>query len=137
MIIKDQKIKRLKLTLKKELEKFIANEREKVEPEVELLKLRNILFNHQSNYEEEIKEKIIIEGSDNIKRFNATLKETYVKEEKEIDGSPAKMIRCHLPTIQDVICNEQKLRHKKKRLTIVIGEKSTFHHKSHKQEVLI
>ena len=137
MIIKDQKIKRLKLTLKKELEKFIANEGEKVEPEVELLKLRNILFNHQSNYEEEIKEKIIIEGSDNIKRFNATLKETYVKEEKEIDGSPAKMIRFHLPTIQDVICNEQKLRHKKKRLTIVIGEKSTFHHKSHKQEVLI
>ena len=89
----------MKLTLKKELEKFIANEREKVEPEVELLKLRNILFNHQGNYEEEIKEKIIIEGSDNIKRFNATLKKTYVKEEKEIDGSPAKLIRFHLPTI--------------------------------------
>ena len=137
MIIKDQKIKRLKLTLKKELEKFIANEREKVEPEVELLKLRNILFNHQGNYEEEIKEKIIIEGSDNIKRFTATLKKTYVKEEKEIDGSPAKLIRFHLPTIQDVICNERKLRHKKKRFTIVIGEKSTFHHTSHKQEVLI
>ena len=137
MIIKDQKIKRLKLTSKKELEKFIANEREKVEPEVELLKLRNILFNHQGNYEEEIKEKIIIKGSDNIKRFKATLKKTYVKEEKEIDGSPAKLIRFHLPTIQDVICNERKLRHKKKRLTIVIGEKSTFHHTSHKQEVLI
>ena len=137
MIIKDQKIKRLKLTLKKELEKFTANEREKVEPEVELLKLRNILFNHQGNYEEEIKEKIIIKGSDNIKRFKATLKKTYVKEEKEIDGSPAKLIRFHLPTIQDVICNERKLRHKKKRFTIVIGEKSTFHHTSHKQEVLI
>ena len=47
--------KRLKHTLKKELEKFIANEREKLEHKAEILKPRNILFNHPSNYEEEIK----------------------------------------------------------------------------------
>ena len=66
----------MKHTLKKELEKFIANEREKLEHKAEILKPRNILFNHPSNYEEEIKLKIRREGSDNINRFTATLKET-------------------------------------------------------------
>ena len=65
---------------KGELEKFIANEREKLEHKSELLKPRNILFNRPSNHEEEIRNRIRIEGSDNIKRFKATLKETYKKE---------------------------------------------------------
>ena len=67
--------KRLKHSLKKELEKFIANEREELEYKIALLKLKSRICNYQSNYEEKMKEKIVIEDSNNIKRVKATLKE--------------------------------------------------------------
>lgn len=47
--------KRLKHTLKKELEKIVANERQKLEHKVRLLKPKSILFNEPINHEEEIK----------------------------------------------------------------------------------
>ena len=89
MIIKDQKKKRLKHTLKKEV---IANEREQLEYKIALLKLKSRICNYQSNYEEKMKEKIIIEGSNNIKRVKATLKEIYKKEKNETDYNGFRLI---------------------------------------------
>lgn len=64
MLIKDQKEKTETHSKKRvfysEWKKSIANERENLENlenKVKLLKLKNIIFNHSSNYEEEIKEK--------------------------------------------------------------------------------
>ena len=72
--------KRLKHSLKKELEKFIANEREELEYKIALLKLKSRICNYQSDDEEKMKEKIIIEDSSNIKRFKAKLKKIYKKK---------------------------------------------------------
>ena len=72
--------KRLKHSLKKELEKFIANEREELEYKIALLKLKSRICNYQSDDEEKMKEKIIIEDSNNIKRFKAKLKKIYKKK---------------------------------------------------------
>ena len=84
--------KRLKHSLKKELEKFIANEREELEYKIALLKLKSRICNYQSNYEEKMKEKIIIEGSNNIKRVKATLKEIYKKDKNETDYNSFRLI---------------------------------------------
>ena len=82
----------MKHTLKKELEKFIVNEREELEYKIALLKLKSRICTYQSNYEEKMKEKIIIEGSNNIKRFKAKLKEIYKKEKNETDYNSFRLI---------------------------------------------
>ena len=82
----------MKHTLKKELEKFIANEREELECKIALLKLKSRICNYQSNYEQKMKEKIVIEGSNDIKRVTATLKVIYNKEKNETDYNSFRLI---------------------------------------------
>ena len=82
----------MKHTLKKELEKFIVNEREELEYKIALLKLKSRICNYQSDYEGKMKEKIIIEGSNNIKRFKAKLKKIYKKEKNETDYNSFRLI---------------------------------------------
>ena len=82
----------MKRTLKKELEKFIANDREELEYKIALLKLKSRICNYQSNYKEKMKEKIIIEGSNDIKRVTATLKAIYNKEKNETDYNSFRLI---------------------------------------------
>ena len=82
----------MKHTLKKEFEKFIANEREELECKIALLKLKSRICNYQSNYEQKMKEKIVIEGSNDIKRVTATLKVIYNKEKNETDYNSFRLI---------------------------------------------
>ena len=82
----------MKHTLKKELEKFIANEREELEYKIALLKLKSRICNYQSNYEQKMKEKIVIEGSNDIKRVTATLKVIYNKEKNETNYNSFRLI---------------------------------------------
>ena len=84
--------KRLKHSLKKELEKFIANEREELEYKIALLKLKSRICNYQSDDEEKMKEKIIIEDSNNIKRFKAKLKKIYKKKKNETDNNSFRLV---------------------------------------------
>ena len=84
--------KRLKHSLKKELEKFIANEREELEYKIALLKLKSRICNYQSDDEEKMKEKIIIEDSNNIKRFKAKLKKIYKKKKNETDYNSFRLV---------------------------------------------